>query len=114
MAEKKKTEKAKKKTVKTKKADQKNVKDIFDPYQIIKFPLTTEKGVRLMEAENKLLFVVDRSANKDDIKKAIEEMFKVKVESVKTFISTKAQKRAYVKFSVETPAIDVATQLGLI
>ena len=80
---------------------------------VIKHPLSTEKSIRLMESENKLIFIFDRRANKFDIKNAIEEMFKVKVVKVNTFISPKGEKKAYVKFSQETPAIDVATNLGL-
>lgn len=79
----------------------------------IKHPLSTEKSLRLMEAENKLMFVVDIKATKPDIKKAIETLFKVKVTNVNTFITTKMEKRAYVQFSKETPAIDIATNLGL-
>ena len=44
-----------------------------DPYSIIKYPLSTEKAVRQMEAENKLIFVVDRSATKSAIKWAVEK-----------------------------------------
>ena len=44
--------------------------------------------------------------------RGIEELLKAKVVSVNTFIF-KNQKRAYVKFSQETPAIDIATNLGL-
>ena len=80
---------------------------------VIKHPLATEKSIRLMESENKLIFVVDRRATKAEIKKAVEEMFKAKVKEVNTFVSTKGEKRAYVKFSLETPAIDIATNLGL-
>lgn len=79
---------------------------------VIKYPLSTEKSIRLMESENKLIFVVDRKAKKDEIKKAIEETFNVKVVDINTFIFN-GQKRAYVKFSDATPAIDVATNLGL-
>lgn len=86
----------------------------LDPYDIIRFPLSTEKGVRLMESENKLLFVVSRKATKNEIKRAIETMFKVKVASVNVLNSMKGQRRAYVKFSFETPAIDIATDLGMI
>jgi len=53
-------------------------------HSIIKKPLFTEKGARLKEAENKVLVEVARDANKLDIKKAIEEIFKVKVEKVAT------------------------------
>ena len=84
----------------------------MDPYKIVKYPLTTEKSIRLMESQNKLIFVVDIDADKDIIKKAIESMFKAKVDSVRTYIS-RGEKRAYIKFAEESPAIDIATQLGL-
>ncbi|MBI4440372.1 50S ribosomal protein L23 [Candidatus Woesearchaeota archaeon] len=81
--------------------------------RIILYPLATEKSIRLMEKENKLIFVVDKKAKKPEIKKAVEDSFKVKVEMVNTFVSPAGEKRAYVKFAKENPAIDVATQLGL-
>jgi ribosomal protein L23 len=84
----------------------------MDPYKIVKFPLSTEKSIRLMESQNRLIFVVDIDADKKMIKNAVEEMFKAKVENVKTYVQ-KGVKRAYVKFSNESPAIDIATQLGL-
>ncbi len=85
----------------------------MDPYKIIKHPLSTEKSIRLMESENKLIFMVDKSAKKPDIKQAVEKIFDAKVEKVNTFIGSDGKKRAYVKFSNETPAIDIATNLGL-
>jgi len=84
----------------------------MDPYKLVKYPLSTEKSIRLMESQNKLIFVVDIDADKKIIKNAIEEMFKVKVDNVRTYVQ-KGEKRAYVKFSNENPAIDIATQLGL-
>ena len=87
--------------------------DKMDPYDVIKYPLSTEKSIRLMESENKLIFVVDKKANKKDIKDAIEKAFKAKVVNVKTFVDKDNKKRAYIRFSNETPAIDIATQLGL-
>ncbi len=53
-------------------------------YQILKRPMFTEKGAALKEAENKLLFEVFPNANKAEIKLAVEEIFKVKVEKVAT------------------------------
>lgn len=53
-------------------------------YTIIKKPIFTEKGSRLKEAENKILIEVEKDANKIEIKKAMEEIFKVKVEKVST------------------------------
>ena len=85
----------------------------MEMHQVIKYPLSTEKSIRLMESENKLIFVVDKNAKKQDIKQAIEKLFKAKVVKVNTFISPKGDKRAYVKFRRETPAIDIATNLGL-
>ena len=80
---------------------------------IIKHPLSTEKSIRLMESENKLIFVVHNKAKNKEIKKAVEDVFKANVIKVNSFVNTKGQKRAYVKFSEETPAIDIATRLGL-
>ncbi len=80
---------------------------------IVKYPLSTEKVIRLMEAENKMVFIVDRKAKKPEIKKAIEEMFKAKVKNVNTTIDREGRKKAYITFSEETPAIDIATNLGL-
>ncbi len=79
----------------------------------IKYPLSTEKSIRQMESSNTLIFVVDKSASKKEIKEAIEEAYGVKVDRVNTSIGPDAKKRAYVKFNDETPAIDLATQLGL-
>ena len=82
---------------------------------IILYPLATEKSIRLMESENKLVFVVDSKANKIQVREEIEKefKFKVKVVNIRTMIDTKGRKKAYVKFSAETPAMDVATKLGL-
>lgn len=80
---------------------------------IIHHPVSTEKSIRMMESENKLVFVVDRRADKPAVKKAIEALFKAKVTAVNTHITSKGEKRAIVQFSPETPAIDIATQLGM-
>ena len=81
--------------------------------EVIKYPVSTEKGIKLMETENKLIFVVTDDSTKNDIKKAVESLFNVKVESVNTFIN-QGKKKAYVRIGKDTPAINVATQLGLI
>jgi large subunit ribosomal protein L23 len=85
-----------------------------DPYEIIKHPISTEKAVRLMESENKLIFVVDKKARKAEIKTALEKLFNIKVLKVNTLNTMKGEKRAYIKLSPDTPAIDIATQLGLV
>ncbi len=80
--------------------------------RILEYPLSTEKSVKLMESENKIVFIVGMKAKKSEIKEAMEETFKVKVLKVNTSIQ-KGKKKAYVKLSPETPAIDIATQLGI-
>ena len=85
----------------------------MEPLQVIKHPSGTEKAIRLMESENKLVFIVDRKSNKKDIKAAIETVYQVKVTKVNTYITPKGQKKAYVKLGDEFPAIDLATKLGM-
>lgn len=84
----------------------------MDPHKIIKYPLSTEKSIRLMESQNTLVFVVDIDADKAMIKNAVEEMFKAQVENVRVYAQN-GEKRAYIKFSNDSPAIDLATKLGL-
>jgi large subunit ribosomal protein L23 len=55
----------------------------MDLYQIIKRPLVTEKGTKQKEQSNQLAFEVDRRANKILVRNAIENIFKVKVVSVR-------------------------------
>ena len=81
---------------------------------VIKHLLSTEKAVRMMEAENKLTFIVENAATKPAIKKAIETDFKVKVVTVNTMVMPDGRKKASVKLAPENPALDIATQLGAI
>jgi large subunit ribosomal protein L23 len=53
--------------------------------QIIRRPLVTEKSTLLREENNVIAFEVDPGANKIEVKKAVEELFKVKVEEVRLF-----------------------------
>jgi large subunit ribosomal protein L23 len=53
-------------------------------HEILRAPLITEKGTILRETENLYLFRVAKTANKIQIRKAVETIFKVKVESVRT------------------------------
>ena len=53
-------------------------------YNVLIGPMLTERGALLKEQENKLLFKVVKYANKMEIKRAVEEIFKVKVENVAT------------------------------
>lgn len=55
-----------------------------DNYRIILRPVITEKSTLMKDVNREVCFEVDRRANKNEIKKAVEQLFKVKVERVRT------------------------------
>lgn len=57
-----------------------------DAYKIIKRPVITEKANLAKEEQNHLVFEVDRDANKVDIRRAIEELFDVRVIQIQTMV----------------------------
>ena len=57
-------------------------------YDIVKSPCLTEKGNHLQETQGKVIFKVDRRANKIEIKHAVENLFNVKVSKIATSMST--------------------------
>lgn len=56
----------------------------LEPHQIILRPLVTEKGMHRSTRYNAYAFEVNRLANKDDVRKAIESLFDVKVVGIRT------------------------------
>jgi large subunit ribosomal protein L23 len=56
----------------------------MDPHQIIIKPVISEKSYNLIETENQYTFQVDKRANKNQIKRSIEEAFDVQVHKVNT------------------------------
>ncbi|RJQ48439.1 MAG: 50S ribosomal protein L23 [Nitrospiraceae bacterium] len=66
-------------------------------YDVLVGPLLTEKGTIMKEKDNKILFKVARDANKIEIKKAVEEVFKVKVDRVTT-MNCKGKKKRMGKY----------------
>jgi large subunit ribosomal protein L23 len=75
-------------------------------------PIATEKAVMKIESENVLTFQVDKRMSRSEIRKEVEEMFKVKVDKIRTLIKEN-KKLAYVKLNKKYLAIDVATKLGM-
>jgi large subunit ribosomal protein L23 len=55
-------------------------------YSVIKRPVITEKGLTLKESERTLCFEVEESASKQQIQEAVEQLFKVKVQAVRTMV----------------------------
>jgi large subunit ribosomal protein L23 len=74
----------------------------------------SEKAMQLIEEQNTLTLIVRRDATKHDIKRAVENIYGVKVEKVRTLITSRGEKKAYVKLSKEYSASELATRLGLI
>jgi large subunit ribosomal protein L23 len=63
-----------------------------DPHQILIRPLLTEKMTTLKETQNKICFLVNPKSNKIEIKRAAEEVLKVKIDSV-NIINTQGKRK---------------------
>ena len=81
---------------------------------IIKHAIMTEKTMGFTERENKLAFVVDIKANKNDVREAVQTLYKVKVVNVDTVITPKGIKRAIVQLAPENSAEEIATNMGVV
>jgi large subunit ribosomal protein L23 len=55
-------------------------------YSVIRRPVITEKGLTLKERDRTLCFEVEQSASKRQIQEAVEQLFKVKVQHVRTMV----------------------------
>ncbi len=74
----------------------------MDATYIIKRPMLTEKSTIGMSDLNTYTFLVDRTASKDQIKAAIESLYKVKVSSVRTQLSKGKLRRTKFGYSTES------------
>ena len=95
-------------------AEKSKNKEGKEVWSILIYPHLAEKSMNMVELENTLVFIVSRKAKKKDIKEAIEKEFDVKVERVRTEITTKGQKKAFIKIHPDFSAADVASKLGMI
>ena len=66
----------------------------LEPHQILVRPLVTEKGMRIANEANQYSFEVNKLATKSDVKRAVEDLFDVKVVKVRTQ-SRKGKPRRY-------------------
>ena len=83
-------------------------------FKIVVYPLITEKSVTGVELRNQVTFIVDLSASKRDISRAIREYFNVDLVKVNTMITPKGLKKAIVTFKTREGATEVAVALGII
>jgi large subunit ribosomal protein L23 len=86
----------------------------MDPNEVIFYPLMTESASLMVEKDNKLIFIVSLKAGKSDVKKAVEQLYEVKVDKISTTITPQGEKKAFVKLTPEFKASDVAIKLGIL
>jgi len=82
--------------------------------EVIIHPLVTEKAVNMIEAENKLTFIVNDNSSKTEIRKVLEEAYGIKVVKVNIIRDMKGRKKAIVKLDKKFKASELATKLGVL
>jgi large subunit ribosomal protein L23 len=86
----------------------------MDSNDVIYYPLMTESASLMVEKDNKLLFIVNLKAGKNDVKRAVEQLYEVKVDKVTVLTTPQGEKKAFVKLKPEYKASDVAIKLGIL
>jgi large subunit ribosomal protein L23 len=86
----------------------------MDVGEVIFYPLMTESASLMVERDNKLIFMVNMKAGKGDVKRAVEELYEVKVDKVTVLVTPQGLKKAFVKLKPEFKASDVAIKLGIL
>lgn len=81
---------------------------------IIKSPFVTEKVTGMIDSNDTLEFLVNMKSTKPEIKKALEDIYDIEVQSVRTMITSQGEKKAIVKLAKEGSANELATRLGLL
>ena len=84
-----------------------------NPYDILLHPYVTEKTMNRIDRENTIEFVVRRTANKTQIRWAIEKLYGAKVMSVNTRISMRGEKHAAVRFDKGVKAEEIGQRIGI-
>ena len=107
-------EEIKKQDKKAEKITEQKIENVKDPFDTLRFVLMTERAIQIIEAQNKLVFIVDRKSKKEDIKKAVENAFNTQVSKIQTSIDQQARKKAFVKFKKPGEAGEIAIKLGII
>jgi large subunit ribosomal protein L23 len=86
----------------------------MNPNETILYPLMTEAASLMVEKDNKLVFIVNLKAHKNDVKKAVEQLYEVEVTKVNLIITPQGEKKAFVKLHPDYKAADVAIKLGIL
>ena len=83
-------------------------------YQVLEYPVITEKSVNMISINNRVTFVVNKQATKKEIKEAVEKLYNVKVKTVNVLFDRKNKKKAFVTLKKGFNAQDLANKLGII
>ena len=86
----------------------------MNPIEVIYYPLMTESASLMVERDNKLIFIVNKKAHKNDVKRAVEKLYDVKVDRITVLITPQGEKKAFVRLQQDYKASDVAIKLGLL
>lgn len=86
----------------------------MDPAEVIYYPLMTESASLMVEKDNKLIFIINLKAGKSDVKRAVEQLYEVKVSKVSILVTPQGEKKAFVRLDPEYKASDVAIKLGIL
>ncbi len=80
----------------------------------ILYPLTTERAVAHIEAENKLTFVVNPAATKKQIRDDVKSLYNEEAARITTRVSPDGRKKAVVRFKRKNAASELASKLKIL
>ena len=86
----------------------------MDEHRTIVSPLNTESAMKKIEEINTLVFIVDRRANKRQIKQALKKVYDVDAEKINTLIRPDGKKKAFIRLHKDQDALDVSNKIGFI
>lgn len=93
----------------------------FDVHSTLLFPLNTESAMKKIEDINTLVFIVDRKANKYQIRHALKKVYDVDAAKINTLIrcvialtSPDGKKKAFIRLTPDQDALDVSNRIGFI
>merc|ERR1739845_310893 len=89
-------------------------KSKLDAFSVVRYPLTTESAMKKIEDNNTLVFIVDRLANKYQIKASVKKLYEIDAARFNTLHRPDGLKKAYVKLAPDYDALDVANKIGII
>lgn len=86
----------------------------LDEFAILKRPHNSETAMAEIEGRNTLVFITHLRASKKQIAKAFQKLHSHKPQAVRTLITTRGEKKAFIRLPKEVNAVDLAGKIGLI